>query len=106
MRIFVSIQAVKLIKREVFMFLLMFLIVALAWKKATIKNINKNTNTEWKHLIGGDVLFVDIAVALGTLLLTLDWFGRKWKGAKWRISEVRPTRTGQVSNNGLSLQRP
>ena len=60
------------------MFLLMFLIVALAWKKATIKNINKNINKKWKDLIGGecaqarvDVLFVDIVFTLGTLLLIL-----------------------------------
>ena len=57
-----------------FTFLLMFLIVALAWKKATIKNINKNINKKWKDLIGReraqarvDVLFVDVVFTLGTL---------------------------------------
>ena len=52
----------------------MFLIVALTWKKATIKNINKNINKKWKDLIGGeraqarvDVLFVDVVFTLGTL---------------------------------------
>ena len=43
-RVLVSVEAVKLIKRGVSMFLLIFLIVALVWKKATIKNINNNIN--------------------------------------------------------------
>ena len=67
-RILVSVQAVELIKREVFVLLwMMCFTVTLAWKKATIKNINKSANIKWKDLIGGEcpqtsvnVLFVDV----------------------------------------------
>ena len=59
------------------MFWLMFLIVALAWEKATIKKINKNANTKVKDLIGLEcpqarvgILFVDVVFCSGYPLKT------------------------------------